>query len=65
MLNHEDRIRVELGTEVLIQRRQSVVMRGRPGRRRLLVIVDDRMSVAKTARELRELADRLAPVEVL
>ena len=60
-----ERVRVELGVEVLVQRRQAVVMRGRPGRRRVLVIVDDRMSAAKAAAELHELADRLAPIEVL
>jgi len=61
----DERLTVELGTEVLVQRGQAVVMRGRPGRRRVLVVVDDRMSAAKTARELRELADRLARAEVL
>jgi uncharacterized coiled-coil protein SlyX len=31
----------------------------------MLVIVDDRMSVAKVAAELRAIADRLAPVETV
>lgn len=61
----DEQLRVELGVEVLVQRGQAVIMRGRPGRRRVLVIADDRVAETAIARELRDLADCLAPIEAL
>lgn len=58
----DELVQVDLGGEVLLDRRQSIVMRGRPGRRRVLVIADERMSVSKVAADLYGLAERLVEI---
>jgi len=57
-----EQVSVQLDAEVLLHQGRRVVMRGHAGNRRLLVVADPRMSRAKIAAELRDLADRLERV---
>lgn len=56
---HGELVRAEIGAEVLLELGDAIVVRGRPGRLRTLVIVDDRLHVGHAATELRALADGL------